>query len=253
MLELDTYVFRTFFYYLSIDWWGRTQAISDLFKSITSLPTDITLISLPAGPLLELICMAIQRQVTATWISLATILIAQLNPPVFALSANKPGPKLEAEAVVREALPVLLRSVLGMMSMPGAMEGVSHLSFWIMWCCYDSSWWPLDRIQILCKSFLCVWIEYVLISYFPGRIANYLIYPGGTRLYTAILWVTWGCFGCFDAVRGYSAELTRTIFIGRSVQFHSELYLVGVLYVLLTDKTVIVDSSKCTYGWTYAP
>jgi len=76
--------------------------------------------------------MAIQRQVTATWISLATILIAQLNPPVFALSANKPGPKLEAEAVVREALPVLLRSVLGMMGMHGAMEGVSHLSFWIM-------------------------------------------------------------------------------------------------------------------------
>jgi len=75
--------------------------------------------------------MAIQRQVTATWISLATILIAQLNPPVFALSA-KPGPKLEAEAVVREALPVLLRSVLGMMGMQGAMESVSHLSFSIM-------------------------------------------------------------------------------------------------------------------------
>lgn len=100
------------------------QALSDLFKSITSLPTDITLISLPAGPLLELVCMAIQRQVTAAWISLATILIAQLNPPVFALSL-KPGPKPEAEAVVREALPVLLGAVLGMMRIPGTMESVS--------------------------------------------------------------------------------------------------------------------------------
>ncbi|KAF9443602.1 ARM repeat-containing protein [Macrolepiota fuliginosa MF-IS2] len=100
---------------------GVGHALSDLFKSITSLPTDITLISLPAGPLLELVCMAIQRQVTAAWISLATILIAQLNPPVFALSL-KPGPKPEAEAVVREALPVLLRAALGMMGMAGAME-----------------------------------------------------------------------------------------------------------------------------------
>lgn len=100
---------------------GVGHALSDLFKSITSLPTDVTLISLPAGPLLELICMAIQRQVTATWISLATILVAQLNNPVFALSF-KPGPKLESEAVVHGALPVLLRSVLGMMAMHGAME-----------------------------------------------------------------------------------------------------------------------------------
>ncbi|KAF5347245.1 hypothetical protein D9756_009920 [Leucocoprinus leucothites] len=100
---------------------GIGHALSDLFKSITSLPTDITLISLPAGPLLELVCMAIQRQATAAWISLATILIAQLNPPVFALSL-KPGPKPEAEAVVRDALPVLLRAGLGMMGMHGAME-----------------------------------------------------------------------------------------------------------------------------------
>ncbi|KAJ3573233.1 hypothetical protein NP233_g2568 [Leucocoprinus birnbaumii] len=100
---------------------GIGHALSDLFKSITSLPNDATLISLPAGPLLELVCMAIQRQVTAAWISLATILIAQLNPPVFALSL-KPGPKPEAEAVVHDVLPVLLRAGLGMMGVPGAME-----------------------------------------------------------------------------------------------------------------------------------
>ncbi len=71
--------------------------------------------------------MAIQRQVTAAWISLATILIAQLNPPVFSLSF-KHGPKPEAEAVAREALPVLLSAGLGMMGMVGAMESVSTSS-----------------------------------------------------------------------------------------------------------------------------
>lgn len=112
--------------------------------------------------------MAIQCQVTATWISLATILVAQLNNPVFALSF-KPGPKLESEAVVHGALPVLLRSVLGMMAMHGAMESVSNPSLWVIWCCYDSSWRSLDRIQTSCKNFLCVWIEYALISYFSNR------------------------------------------------------------------------------------
>ncbi|KAM6493512.1 hypothetical protein JOM56_011646 [Amanita muscaria] len=37
------------------------RALSDLFKSITCLPHDITLISLPAGPLLELVCFAVQK------------------------------------------------------------------------------------------------------------------------------------------------------------------------------------------------
>jgi hypothetical protein len=57
------------------------KALSDLFKSITSLLTDI-------------VCFAAQRQLTAVWLSLASILIAQLNPPVFSLNM-KSGPTPE--------------------------------------------------------------------------------------------------------------------------------------------------------------
>ncbi|KAF8995387.1 armadillo-type protein [Cyathus striatus] len=108
-----------------VDLWSRDadvcHALSDLFKSITSLPSDITLISLPAGPLLELVCLAAQRQLTAVWLSLATILIAQLNPPPFSLTL-KAGPSAEAEAVVANTLPVLLQCALGALGVPGAME-----------------------------------------------------------------------------------------------------------------------------------
>jgi hypothetical protein len=70
------------------------------------------------------VCHAAQRQLTAAWLSLAAILIAQLNPPVFSLNM-KSGPTPEAEAVVRTVLPVLIQCGLGMLSLEGAMEGVS--------------------------------------------------------------------------------------------------------------------------------
>jgi hypothetical protein len=44
---------------------------------------------------LEIVCFAAQRQLTAVWLSLASILIAQLNPPVFSLNM-KSGPTPEA-------------------------------------------------------------------------------------------------------------------------------------------------------------
>jgi len=100
---------------------GVGNALSDLFKSITSLPPDATLISLPAGPLLELVCLAAQRQLTAAWLSLAGILFAQLNPPVFSLN-TKTGPTQEAQMYVERLLPVLLQSGLGSLSMDGAMD-----------------------------------------------------------------------------------------------------------------------------------
>ncbi|KAF9456910.1 armadillo-type protein [Collybia nuda] len=104
-----------------------SHALSDLFKSITCLPTDTTLITLPAGPLLELVCLASRRQLTAMWLSLAAILIGQLNPPPsILLSSNsatiKSGPTAEAQAVVGGALPILLECSLGMLGVPGAME-----------------------------------------------------------------------------------------------------------------------------------
>jgi hypothetical protein len=104
-----------------------SQALSDLFKSITCLPNDMTLISLPAGPLLELVCLASQRQLTAVWLSLAAILIAQLNPPPPILESNqhKTGPSREAHAIVSSVLPVLLECSLNVMGVPGAMPSVS--------------------------------------------------------------------------------------------------------------------------------
>lgn len=87
--------------------------------------------TLSAGPLLELVCIASQRQLTAAWLSLAAILVAQLNPPP-PLSASgasvKVGPSAEAEAIVGSALPILLECSLNAMGVPEAMESVSfHL------------------------------------------------------------------------------------------------------------------------------
>jgi hypothetical protein len=93
-------------------------------KAITSLPSDITLITLPAGPLLELVCLAAQRQLTAMWLSLAAILIAQLNPPVISLSL-KSGPTPEAEMTIQRLLPVLLQCSLTFLMEGGALEIVS--------------------------------------------------------------------------------------------------------------------------------
>lgn len=109
------------------------QALSDLFKSITSLPSDITMISLDAGPLLELICVAAQKQLTATWLSLAAILIAQLNPPSYSL-LTKAKPMSGAKMVVANVLPVFLQCGLAALAVPGAMEAVRGPIFF--WCFY---------------------------------------------------------------------------------------------------------------------
>ncbi|EAU87903.1 hypothetical protein CC1G_01550 [Coprinopsis cinerea okayama7 len=98
-----------------------SHALSDLFKSITSLPSDMTLLSLTAGPLLQLISVAAQRQLTATWLSLSTILIAQLNPPSYSL-LTKAVPGKDAETTVANVLPILLQCGLTMLGGPGAME-----------------------------------------------------------------------------------------------------------------------------------
>jgi len=97
-------------------------------KAITSLPADTTLVTLPASPLLELVCLAAQRQLTATWLSLAAILIAQLNPPVFSLSL-KGGPKPEAELTIRQLLPILLQCSLAYLGAGNAMENVSSVYY----------------------------------------------------------------------------------------------------------------------------
>ena len=103
------------------------KALSDLFKSITSLPSDMTLISLPPGPLLELVCISAQRHLTAVWLSLASMLIIQLDPPSLFPSTLKSGPNPEVLAIVSQVFPILLETALSSLGQPGAMEAVGRL------------------------------------------------------------------------------------------------------------------------------
>ncbi|KAI6113429.1 armadillo-type protein [Pisolithus croceorrhizus] len=100
-----------------------SDALSDLIRSVTSLPSDTTLLSLPAGPLLGLICIACQRHLTAVWLSLAKSLVIQLDPPPpFVASTIKSSPNAEAIAILSDALPVILQTSLSMLGRPGALE-----------------------------------------------------------------------------------------------------------------------------------
>lgn len=108
------------------------QAISDLFKSITALPSDATLISLPPAPLLELVCRAAQRHLTAVWLSLANMLIVQLDaPPPFSISSRaqalKVQPSAEVLGMVRDVVRLLVEVTVGMFGLGqiGGMEDVS--------------------------------------------------------------------------------------------------------------------------------
>lgn len=99
--------------------------MSDLTKSITALPLDITLITLPAGPLLEQVCLAAQRQLTAVWLTLAGMLIVQLAKPKLDLSTLKMVRNDEAQNILSHILPSLLQTSLSTLGQPGAMETVS--------------------------------------------------------------------------------------------------------------------------------
>ncbi|ESK97855.1 importin 13 [Moniliophthora roreri MCA 2997] len=113
---------------------GIGQALNELVKSITALPADITLISLPAPPLLEIVCFALQRQVTASWLSVAGILINQLSPPPPMPLKGKDREKEQRQAkeraeqdeqaklVVSNVLPVILSTSLSTLGGPGGME-----------------------------------------------------------------------------------------------------------------------------------
>lgn len=98
--------------------------MSDLFKAITSLPADVTLVSLPAAQLLELTCSAAQRRLTGVWLSLASMLMGQLNQP--SLNTLSLGPPPEAEVLVLSALPALLDPCFRLLNNIQAMEEVIH-------------------------------------------------------------------------------------------------------------------------------
>jgi hypothetical protein len=89
----------------------------------------MTLISLPPGPLLELVCLAAQRHLTAVWLSLASMLIIQLNPPSPFPSTLNSGPNPEAQTIFSQVFPILLETSLSSLSQPGAMAEVRFFLF----------------------------------------------------------------------------------------------------------------------------
>jgi hypothetical protein len=92
---------------------------------MTSLPSDMTLISLPSGPLLKLVCLAARKQLTGAWLSLVSMLVIQLDPPSL-LPPRFKTTNEEAQAVISQVLPGLLQDSLIFLSQPGVMEDVSH-------------------------------------------------------------------------------------------------------------------------------
>lgn len=95
-----------------------------MVKSITALPSDTTLLTLQPAPLLELICAALQQQLTAIWFNLVQMLVTQLNPPTILPPLFKPIPTAESHAVILKALVVILQTSLSFFSQPGNMENV---------------------------------------------------------------------------------------------------------------------------------
>ncbi|KIJ41891.1 hypothetical protein M422DRAFT_68108 [Sphaerobolus stellatus SS14] len=109
------------------------DAFSDLFKAITCIPVDATLISLSPGPLLELVVAAVRRQLHSVWLSLAGMLIGQLDPPSFTTLSMGPTP--EAENLVLSALPALLDPCFAFLNSAQAMENVRFFylsdAYWV--------------------------------------------------------------------------------------------------------------------------
>ena len=101
------------------------QTLSELIKAMTSLPSDVTLISLPSGPLLEIVCLAAQKQLTGAWLSLISMLVIQLDPPSL-LPPRFKTTNEGAQVVISKILPGFLQDSLVFLGRPGVMEDVSH-------------------------------------------------------------------------------------------------------------------------------
>ena len=98
--------------------------MSELLKAITCLPTDVTILSLQPGPLLEIVCLASQRQLTAVWLTLAQMLIIQLDPPSLLPTTFKSVPTSEAQEIVLNVVGLLLQASLRFFGQPGMMINV---------------------------------------------------------------------------------------------------------------------------------
>lgn len=118
---------------------------------MTSLPSDMTLISLPSGPLLKIVCLAAQKQLTGAWLSLISMLVIQLDPPSL-LPPRFKTTNEEARMVISQILPDLLQDSLVFLAQPGVMEDVSHR---ILPITPRSHRW--FRTQTLSKGSFLVW------------------------------------------------------------------------------------------------
>lgn len=85
----------------------------------------MTLISLPSGPLLKIVCLAARKQLTGAWLSLVSMLVIQLDPPSL-LPPRFKTTNEEAQMVISYILPGLLQDSLTFLSQPGVMEDVSQ-------------------------------------------------------------------------------------------------------------------------------
>jgi hypothetical protein len=92
-------------------------------KSATCVPEETTLISLAPLPLLELICLAADRQPTAVWLTLAGRMVTQLDPPSYTSLRAVPSP--ETQRIADSAAQSLTLSTLRFLGQPGAMDAVS--------------------------------------------------------------------------------------------------------------------------------
>lgn len=130
-----------------IDIQHQLQAISDLIKAITTLPLEATLLSLPPAPLLELTCIAADRQLTAVWLNLAARLVVQLEPSSFI--SLKTEPEDMTRQLVTQAAQSIIVSSLRVLQSPTVMNDVS-LIFPFHLRAQDFS--PAKiRIRILCR------------------------------------------------------------------------------------------------------
>ena len=99
----------------------RTQALGEVIKAITALPSDQTIVTLPPAPLLELVAASLRRNVTGVWLGLAGMLIGQLNPPSTTTGVLKTFPTPETRSFVARVLPSLVDPVMRVLNSPAAL------------------------------------------------------------------------------------------------------------------------------------
>lgn len=102
-----------------VNLWGSdaeiTSVLSDLIKGITATQAEESILSLSPQPLLQIIAKANQRQVTSTWLTLATILTGQLYPGKSLENLN-PKPTRDAIQFVEQLAPEIMAPCLLLMT-----------------------------------------------------------------------------------------------------------------------------------------